>query len=85
MDRITAGHVKTLVASILRMMKEIKVSGEIGEDSVPTPAVREGGKVGYAKYRLDEVSLEFHHKQKEATETPEDSTEKILVKVQASR
>lgn len=53
MDSITACHVKTFASRISRMIKKIKVSGETGEDGVPTIAVREGGKVGDARYKLD--------------------------------
>lgn len=72
-DKITAGHVKTFVSSILRMIMEIDVSKTIFGDGVPTPAVREEGMARDARYQFDVALLEFHHKQRKAATTSEDS------------
>lgn len=63
-DKKTASHVKTIVSGMPRIIKDIKVSGEIGEDGVPGLAVRDGGKVENARYQLDRALLGFDRKQK---------------------
>lgn len=64
MRRITSANVKTPSVSILRLMKDAKVSGEVDGVDVRTPVSWKGGKVGGLQFKFDQALLDYSHEQK---------------------